>query len=1096
MHGGSSYFEAPEYIKNKHCLVNIRNYDQRCFLWSVLASLYPQKQDAGEVSKYQPLERTLNVQDLKFPLQPKQAAVFEKNNPTISVNIYSLGEEKGEICVEYLSRQKGRKSHVNLLLLSHEVTGQRHYTCIRSMSRLIAGRTNHHERSHVCCSCLHVFSRADLLQQHEPLCVQHPPQMVRYPDPEDPDDCTVKFRGRKKQHRVPFYLVCDFECFLQPADDDDDDDDDNATATNVVDRHKVCGFACYRVTEYEQHRTDPTVYSGDDVMTKFFEHVMSENREISKILDENVPMLPMTDEERALYDAAKHCHNCGAEFTRTNQQKKCRHHDHISGRFLFPACNSCNLQLKMTATTRRRQDDNDDYDHDDDGDASKKAGSKRKRGETRRKSNKRRRPDNDDHSEFVLNCLFHNLKNYDGHMIIKNFEKKYLQYEHESGKISYRDVDVIAINSEKYMTFKIDNIRFIDSFQFLSTSLDNLVSLLLKDSKERFRHTTKYLGSDEIVFSKGVYPYSHMTDRRRFDETELPPIDCFYDTLNDEPLDPKDYERAQRTWKHFGITNLRAYHDHYLLSDVLLLADVFENFRNSVYAQHRIDCLHFFTLPSLSWAAALKFTGAKLDLLTDPAAYLMVENAMRGGIATISNRYASANNPLLDGYDDQQPTSYITYLDANNLYGAAMTEPLPVGKFRFLADDQLRAFQLDQVAADSDTGYIVQCDIEYPEALHSKHSDYPLAPEHMTVTKDMLSPFSLSFVDAHWRPQTKLVPNLCNKSNYVCHYRNLQFYVEQGLKVTRIHRILAFEQSPFLKPWIDYCTAQRMRATSEFQSDLAKLMANATFGKTMEQVRNRQNIRIIADTDKLTKAVSKVSFRQSEIINDDLVLVKAARQRVTLNKPISVGFAVLELSKLIMYKFYYGHLKAKYGDRCRLLFTDTDSLCCHIETSDLYGDMANDMDLYDTSNFDETHPQFSAANRKVLGKFKSETGSVPPKEFVGLRAKMYSLIVPEKPKHDKIRVKGIKRAYVKKNVRHQQFLQTLRTLATTNSKFRAFRSRRHTVETIEVSKTCLNAFDDKRYILGDGMCTLAYGHRDIAAAAAVATDADSEQRAE
>jgi len=408
-----------------------------------------------------------------------------------------------------------------------------------------------------------------------------------------------------------------------------------------------------------------------------------------------------------------------------------------------------------------------------------------------------------------------------------------------------------------------------------------------------------------------------MTDRRRFDETELPPIDCFYDTLNNEPLDPKDYERAQRIWKHFGITNLRAYHEHYQLSDVLLLADVFESFRNSVYAQHQIDCLHFFTLPSLSWAVALKLTEAKLDFLTDPAAYLMVENAMRGGIATISNRYASANNPLLDDYDDQLPTSYITYLDANNLYGAAMVEPLPVGNFRFLDVDQLKAFQLDQVAEDSDTGYIIECYLEYPEALHSKHSDYPLAPEHLTVTEDMLSSFSLSCIDSYWKAQKKLMPNLYNKSKYVTHYRNLQFYVEQGLKVTRIHRILAFDQSAWLKPWID------------------------------------------------------------------LVLVKAARQRITLNKPISVGFAVLEPSKLIMYKFYYGHLKAKYGDRCQLLFTDTDSLCCHIETSDLYRDMASDMDVYDTSNFDKAHPQYSTKNRKVLGKFKSGNGVCSAERICG-----------------------------------------------------------------------------------------------------------------
>jgi len=170
------------------------------------------------------------------------------------------------------------------------------------MSRLIAGRTAFAGRSHVCCSCLHVFSRADLLQQHEPQCVVHPPQMVKYLDPENPDECTVKFRARKKAHRVPFYLVCDFECFLKFVDDNGNDD---VTATNVVDRHKVCGSAYYRVTEYEQYQTDPTVNSGDDVMTKFFEHVMCENREISKIVGKEVPMLPMTDGERALYDAAK-----------------------------------------------------------------------------------------------------------------------------------------------------------------------------------------------------------------------------------------------------------------------------------------------------------------------------------------------------------------------------------------------------------------------------------------------------------------------------------------------------------------------------------------------------------------------------------------------------------------------------------------------------------------------------------------------------------------------------------------------------------------------------------------------------------------------
>ena len=199
--------------------------------------------------------------------------------------------------------------------------------------------------------------------------------------------------------------------------------------------------------------------------------------------------------------------------------------------------------------------------------------------------------------------------------------------------------------------FQVGNLRFLDSFQFMSTSLDNLVSLLLKSGRQNFVNTTRHLGNDDLVFAKGVYPYSYMESREKFEETQLPPIEAFRDTLNNEELNLKDYERAQKTWSHFGMKTLQDYHDHYLLSDVLLLADVMENFRNAIFSEHRLDCLHFYTLPSLAWTSALKHTNAELDLITDPDAYLMIENSMCGGIATISHLHAVANNPLVEGYD-------------------------------------------------------------------------------------------------------------------------------------------------------------------------------------------------------------------------------------------------------------------------------------------------------------------------------------------------------------------------------------------------------------------------------------------------------------
>ena len=174
----------------------------------------------------------------------------------------------------------------------------------------------------------------------------------------------------------------------------------------------------------------------------------------------------------------------------------------------------------------------------------------------------------------------------------------------------------------------------------------------------------------------------------------------------------------------------------------------------------------------------------------------MIENNIRGGIATISQRYASANNPLVDGYVDEEARRYITYLDANSLYATAQSEPLPVGNFRFLTEDEIENFDLASVKADAEVGYIIECDLTYPTHLHDSHNDYPMAPEHLTVMRDMLSPFADSLLDPSrpWKPTKKLVPNLLDKTKYVTHYRNLQLYVRHGLVVTKIHRILSFTQ--------------------------------------------------------------------------------------------------------------------------------------------------------------------------------------------------------------------------------------------------------------------------------------------------------------
>jgi len=209
---------------------------------------------------------------------------------------------------------------------------------------------------------------------------------------------------------------------------------------------------------------------------------------------------------------------------------------------------------------------------------------------------------------------------------------------------------------------------------------------------------------------------------------------------------------------HYGMQTLQNYHDHYLLSYVLLLADVFENFRNAIIKEHYFDCLHFVTLSSLAWALALKFTGIELELIVDQDAYLMIKNNMRGGIATISHRYA-------EGYDPSELTSYMTYLDSNNLYGDAMSNPLPLGKFEFLSQTEIDRFDLVSIPPDDDTGYIIECDFIYPDHLHPLHSDYLLAPNYLTINFEMFRPFATQFIDKEWKSLKQLVPNLYKKTN-------------------------------------------------------------------------------------------------------------------------------------------------------------------------------------------------------------------------------------------------------------------------------------------------------------------------------------------
>jgi len=242
---GSSYLPTPPRILKKKAVINVVNRDQKCFMSAVLSCLYPANDHPYRVSNYTRYQDALNFDGIDFPVQTKQIPKFEKQNPTIRVNVISPDDNDKGFCVEYLSPEHHRQHHVNLLLISDSETS--HYVHIRNFSRLVGERTKAKQGSFVCNSCLNVFSEKRVLDEHIPRWLAHHPQQVHYPDPTKPDECKLTFRDHHKEHPQKFYIVCDFECFLTPPPTPEEEPDPNAKS-HVVDEHLVSGFCCYRVT--------------------------------------------------------------------------------------------------------------------------------------------------------------------------------------------------------------------------------------------------------------------------------------------------------------------------------------------------------------------------------------------------------------------------------------------------------------------------------------------------------------------------------------------------------------------------------------------------------------------------------------------------------------------------------------------------------------------------------------------------------------------------------------------------------------------------------------------------------------------------------
>ena len=403
----------------------------------------------------------------------------------------------------------------------------------------------------------------------------------------------------------------------------------NQLYTNEVNHHTPSGWCFYSKFAYGDVDNPLRTYRGKDCIETFCNYIKGEACRLYHMFPD-LPMDPLTKKQWKKYKKAIKCHICYKPFTL--RDPKVRDHCHYTGLHRGPAHSLCNLRYKIPS---------------------------------------------------YIPVVFHNLSGYDVHLFIRELGA------HTS------DMEVIAKNKEDYISFsikvpvdgyidkngeeedKLIELRFIDSFKIMSSRLDSLTKNLVSGAKKLFGFEDYSELQYDLLTRKGVYPYEYVNSWDRFNGTQLPPISAFHSNLNMSSISEEDYQHAQRVWKEFGIHNLGDYHNLYLRTDVVLLANMFEAFRDTCLKHYKLDLAHFYTSPELAWKACLKHTGIKLELLTDPDMLLMFEWGIRGGITQAVRKYAATNNPYMgDKFNPNEDTTYLQYLDANNLYGWAMSQPL------------------------------------------------------------------------------------------------------------------------------------------------------------------------------------------------------------------------------------------------------------------------------------------------------------------------------------------------------------------------------------------------------------------------------------